>query len=85
VFEYELIGKGEEPLAKEHIVINCIARKSTTKLIEVKNPYKDKEVTYKVETDLINPGGPKKFSIPAGKSYEYPLTITPLLGGIYTG
>jgi hypothetical protein len=32
VFEYELNGVGEEPLAKDHIIINCIARK-TSKVI----------------------------------------------------
>lgn len=54
-FEYDLIGHGEEPLAVDHIILNCIARKASTKVIEIKNPYFDKEVTYKVETDLINP------------------------------
>ena len=42
-------------------------------------------MTYRVETDLINPEGPPKFSINRGKTYSYPLVITPLLGGVYTG
>ncbi len=33
VFEYELVGYGEEPLAKDHIIVNCIARK-TSKVFE---------------------------------------------------
>jgi len=29
--------------------------------------------------------GPTTFSIMPGKTYKYPLVITPLLGGVYTG
>lgn len=74
-----------DPLSKEHIVLNCVARQVTTKIIEIDNPYKDRDVTYRVETDLINPEGPPKFTIKAGKKHSYPLVITPLLGGVYTG
>ena len=57
VFEYELFGFGEEPVAEEHIVLNCQARKTTRKEIEIKN-LTDKNIIYKVETDLINAVGP---------------------------
>lgn len=85
LMEFELIGIGEEPLAKDHIILNCVARKPTTHVIEIPNPYKDKIINYKVETDLINPDGPPSFSIPPGKVFKYPLSVTPLLGGLYTG
>lgn len=85
VFDYELLGFGEEPLALDHIILDCVARKQTTKLIEVPNPYKDRAVLYRVETDLINPDGPPSFKVPPGKTFKYPLTVTPSLGGLYTG
>jgi hypothetical protein len=85
LFEYELIGLGEEPLARDHIVLNCVARRPTKREIDVENPYKDKSVSYKVETDLVNADGPNEFSVAPGRTFKYPLTITPVLGGMYTG
>lgn len=85
VLEFDLIGLGEEPLAKDHIILNCVARKPTTHIIEMPNPFKEKPITYKVETDLINPDGPPQFTIAPGKVFKYPLSVTPLLGGLYTG
>lgn len=83
--EYEIVGKAEEPLSKGHIVINCVARRPEKKIIELVNPYKDRAVVYEVETDLINPEGPLKFTIEPGKIYKYCLTVTPVMGGVYTG
>ena len=34
IFEYELIGIGEEPLAKDHIIVNCVARKTSKVFIK---------------------------------------------------
>jgi len=42
-------------------------------------------VTYEVETDLINSEGVTKFTVDAGKIYKYHLTVTPVMGGVYTG
>jgi hypothetical protein len=36
-YEYELKGIGEEPLAEDHIVLNCKARETTHHQFEVKN------------------------------------------------
>jgi hypothetical protein len=69
VFEYELKGFGEEPVAEEHIILNCSARKATRRDIELKNPYPDKSITYKVDTDLINASGKGELSIPPGKKF----------------
>ena len=84
-YEYELLGKAEEPLSKSHILINCVARRPEKRVIEVQNPYKDRTITYDVETDLINTEGVTKFTIDAGKIYKYNLLITPVMGGVYTG
>lgn len=81
MFEYDLKGYGEEPVAEDHIVIHCQARKPTKHEIEVKNPYTDKEITYTVETDLINATGPKTFTIKPGKKAKYVLTVCPVLSG----
>ena len=51
VYEYELKGFGEEPLAEDHIVLNCKARETTHYNFEIKNP-SDKQVSYTVVTDL---------------------------------
>lgn len=84
-YDYELIGKSEEPLSKSHLLINCIARRPEKRIIEIPNPYKDRTVTYEVETDLINSEGLTRFSIDPGRIFKYSLTVTPVMGGIYTG
>ena len=83
-YEYELNGKAEEPLSKSHILINCIAKRPEKRVIEIQNLY-NRPVTYEVETDLINSEGLTKFTIDAGKIYKYNLTVTPVMGGVYTG
>lgn len=50
-YEYELKGIGEEPLAIDHVILNCKARETKTHIFEVKNAT-DKPVTYTVWTDL---------------------------------
>jgi len=82
-YEYELKGYGEEPLAEDHIILSCAAREKQTHTFEIKNPT-DKKVTYTVWTDLQNAVGTKEFTIEPRKSFDYPLSITPLLGGVYT-
>lgn len=82
-YEYELKGIGEEPLAEDHIVLNCNARETTKHQFEIKNPL-DKEAIYTVWTDLQNAVGKKEFNILPKSSYFYDLAITPLLGGVYT-
>jgi len=84
-YEYDLIGVTQDPLARGHLVIKCIAQSPEKRTIEVMNPYKDHPVIYLVETDLINAVGPNRFTIEPNKSYKYILTINPLIGGVYTG
>ncbi|KAL4497051.1 hypothetical protein ABPG72_002207 [Tetrahymena utriculariae] len=85
VFEYELKGIGEEPLAVDHLVINCQARQTTKQELVIKNPNTDKSVTYEVETDLVGASGPSQLTIGPNKKAVYQLLITPLLSGQYTG
>ena len=83
IYEYELKGFGEEPLAEEHIVLNCKARETTRHFFDIKNP-SDKVANYTVWTDLQNAVGKKDFQIKPKDTFKYELTITPLLGGVYT-
>lgn len=50
-YEYELKGIGEEPLAEDHIILNCKARETTKAFFDVKNT-SDKPQTFTVWTDL---------------------------------
>jgi hypothetical protein len=51
VYEYELKGFGEEPLAEDHIVLNCKAKDTTKRMFKIPN-LTDKVVDYNVMTDL---------------------------------
>lgn len=64
VFEYDLKGYGEEPVAEEHIILTCQARKLTKRDIELKNNT-DKPITYKVDTDIPNACGTSSITVPA--------------------
>jgi hypothetical protein len=66
-------------------VINCKARETTSYEIELKNPFTDRDITYRVETDLINSSGAKSITIKGGKKAKYTLKVTPVLSGQYTG
>lgn len=83
-FEYELRGVGEEPLAEKEFIVEC-------KLKEEKTIYIDLEVMrkintlYQVEIDLPYSKGADTLEVPANKAGRYPLKITPLLGGEFTG
>ncbi|CAD8106047.1 unnamed protein product [Paramecium primaurelia] len=84
MFEYDLIGIGEEPVAEEHIILNCTPRKLLKRDIELRN-LTDKQIVYKVETDLIYATGPSQIIVGAGKKAIYQLTVQPILSGQYTG
>lgn len=84
IYEYDLKGIGEEPLAEDHIILNCQARQTTVHNFEIKNT-SDKLQTYRVETDLNNVTGAETFKVKPKENARYPLSITPILGGVYTG
>jgi len=85
IFSYDLIGKGEEPLAEEKIVLNCEAKKTTKYSIALKNE-SDKLVQYRVETDMskVLSGNAEVKLIPK-ETVKYMINITPLVGGIDMG
>ena len=64
-FEYQIVGNGEEPLAEEHIEIKCEAKQLVKKEIIVKNPYQERPINLRVETDLLNCESVKKLTIPS--------------------
>lgn len=82
-YEYELKGIGEEPLAEDHIVLTCEARATSLHQFEIKNTT-DKLLKYTVWTDLQNAVGKKEIEVRPKSTVEYDLSITPLLGGVYT-
>lgn len=61
-YEYELKGIGEEPLAEDHIILNCKAREKNTHLFNIENK-SDKPINYTVWTDLQNAVGTKEFTV----------------------
>ena len=83
-YEYELQGLAEEPNAEDHIIIDAEVRKTSKYDIKLTNTT-DTAIDYKVETDLYNATGLEKFSIPAKKSFNYLLCITPTVSGQQTG
>lgn len=56
-YQYKLQGIGEEPIADDHLVIDCRARWKTSAVLHVRNIFKHKAVTYKVECDLSGVSG----------------------------
>jgi hypothetical protein len=84
IYEYDLKGIGEEPLAEDHIILNCQARETTLHSFEIKNA-SEKVQNYRVETDLNNVTGAEAFKAKPKETVKYNLSITPILGGVYTG
>lgn len=74
-FEYDIKGIGEEPLAIEHLVINCEARKPAKKEIVLRNTSLDKQLIYRVETDISCASGPTSIKIDPQKKFTYTLVI----------
>jgi hypothetical protein len=88
--EFDLIGIGEDPLAEDHVAIECQARQRMTRTFVIKSDStRAGEVEeLHVESDLaeaLTISGPSLVTVDAGGSSEYLLTLQPLLGGTYTG
>ncbi len=85
IYEYELIGKVDDPLAEGTLEFQCNAKDTLKRRISIENPY-DRDINYIVETDLSDiVSGPQSFIIKAGAMYNYEITVKPLLGKIYFG
>eukprot|EP01022_Parablepharisma_sp_SALTPOND_P034835 TRINITY_DN931_c0_g1_i1.p1 TRINITY_DN931_c0_g1~~TRINITY_DN931_c0_g1_i1.p1 ORF type:complete len:1690 (-),score=186.44 TRINITY_DN931_c0_g1_i1:61-5130(-) len=84
-FVYELLGKGEEPLAEEKIVVNCEAKKNTRYTLNVRNDT-EKVMHYRVETDMSKVlSGEATLKLLPREVGKYVLNITPLVGGVDMG
>lgn len=83
-YSYDLKGIGQEPLAVDHIRIECQARQKVSQVLKVVNTTAA-DVTYVVESDLPNISGDSMITVSARHTGEYTLTICPQLGGIYRG
>ena len=82
-FEYQLEGSAEEPLAEDHVVLQCHAREPHRHIFQLKGG--PKPTTYTVEADLPFVSGANEVQVPGNKTVDFPLTFTPALGGKYTG
>jgi len=83
-YEYDLLGVAEEPLAEDHVVIQCEAREKTTYKFMVQN-YSDKTASFEVESDLVHISGPSSVQIEGKGKGEYELTFQPLKAGKVVG
>ena len=82
-FEYQLEGSAEEPLAEDHVVLNCHAREAHKHVFQLTGGSKPK--TYTVECDLPWVSGEASAEVPAKGNVAFPLTLTPARSGKYTG
>ncbi|CAD7959898.1 unnamed protein product [Amoebophrya sp. A25] len=83
-YEYELTGKGEEPLAEDHVIIMCQARERTDHEFSVRN-YGQRETTFEVESDILHISGPSSVRAAPGETVGYNLSFLPLQAGNVTG
>ena len=83
-YEFELIGRGEEPRAEEHYVIQCRVKERSKHYISVPN-YRAYPITYRVVSDVVNATGEASFEVPANNTADYELVMYPLQSGTYTG
>ena len=84
-YEYKLEGVGEEPLAEDHVVIDCRARWKKAVPITVRNVEKGKAVTYRVECDMGGITGKGELTVEADSEAEYELAVMMPRGGSFTG
>jgi hypothetical protein len=84
-YQYKLQGVGEEPLAEDHLVVDCKARWRTKQSFMVRNVLKGKEVTYRVECDMQGVSGAEELVVDADGEAEYELSVMMPRGGNFTG
>ena len=86
-FEFRLMGVGEEPLAAEHVELECRARETITHNFAVPNTGSgaDGGATFDVESDIAHVSGLPSIEVGEGETGDYELTFHPLLGGTYSG
>jgi len=83
--EYQLAGIGEEPLAEDHIRIECRARWKSSHVICVRNFIESRPTTYHVESDLVGLIGNDQISVSAGGEADYEFQVMMPCGGHFHG
>ncbi|KAG9492434.1 hypothetical protein GDO78_000763 [Eleutherodactylus coqui] len=81
---FGLRGIGQEPLALDHIVIDCQVRQITQKDLMVPN-YTNDRLTFKVVSDIPIIGGSQILTIKPGTSSPYILSVSPWKRGFFQG
>lgn len=81
---YALMGRGVEPLAEGHIMIECQARTTTTKRVNVPN-ISTGVVEYKLLTDLDFVSGPETIKLAPGRTENCKITVAPPRSGTFFG
>mmetsp|Transcript_140642 Transcript_140642/g.244902 ORF Transcript_140642/g.244902 Transcript_140642/m.244902 type:complete len:2974 (-) Transcript_140642:636-9557(-) len=81
---YTLNGRGEEPLAENHINVECRARETMKVKLSVPNIGHD-DTEYTVESDVPFLAGEGTILVPRMETLKYEVTLSPALGGKYTG
>ena len=84
-FSYQLLGKGEEPLALDHVSLECAARDRISHTFELPRNTGNRPVTYQVESDLPQISGDSEVVVEANAGGAYTLGFTPQVGGTYSG
>lgn len=75
--QYELKGISKPPLASKHFSMNCKTKKVSSLTIPISNPYEDKDVKYRVETDIPHFFGEETLSLEAGQKANYKFSVNP--------
>ncbi|XP_071134806.1 cilia- and flagella-associated protein 47-like isoform X3 [Mytilus edulis] len=81
---FHLNGTPKKPLALDHIVVKCEAKKRSSCQLSVPNVTK-KKLCYRVESDIPFVGGKMSLTILPGKSGKYNMEVMPSRRGVYRG
>ncbi|EKX37711.1 hypothetical protein GUITHDRAFT_116187 [Guillardia theta CCMP2712] len=84
-YKYQLTGVGEDPVAEDHLVVDCKARWRRTLSIPVRNLLEGKNCNYKVECDLMGVSGASQFLVPSKSVKSYELFVLMPRGGTFKG
>jgi hypothetical protein len=83
-FTYVLVGEAKDPLAMDHIKLECKARDKLLHEFVVPNA-SSRAISYEVESDLPQISGDSVLVVPPNSEKAYALAVTPPVGGTYSG
>ncbi|KAG8451901.1 hypothetical protein GDO86_003916 [Hymenochirus boettgeri] len=81
---FGLQGIGQEPLALDHVIIDCQVRQITQKVLMVPN-YTNNILTFQVTSDISFVSGPQTITVKPGTSAPYTLNASPWKRGLFQG